>query len=414
MKRFSLVIFLVALLGFSIASCSNSPERSAMISPQNENSIRNNGRDTTSNHHNRWSAEGLVTEFPEIFGANVLIFDSLACVDTLLDVLSEAEYPDLRDMYVELGIYNPILESNIVYDSVMKEVAADLCVDLESDTLSDNTLAWFLEQFVHVMVNDYYESCIVGEYVDTHQESCYTVRPIGNIDERALCNEKGIFIADDVVFKYSGNYLLTCPADIYLYLANFDDLEELQEYFDTYGISGVTESDFIIAALEEDNVSDVYQGNSIGTNNYTDDHYRYWYETDQITGEHRADVYIRMYPYWSWFHTHFRCKMTISNYFRGSMIKAKVSCIFHSTAIGWKQGYEPLTIFFLRYMDGLNSIFNIPITSSFKSKTFTQNGDVCFYSSTSNTYVDIYYLYLELFQNSGSDYQITIFKEEEP
>ena len=408
MKRISFVICIVALLGSSFMSCSNSPEESARILRQKENNIKNISRDTTVNHHNRWSADVLVSENPEIFGTDVLIFDSLPCADTLLDKLTEAEYVELRDLYTDLGIINPIIESNIIYDSVMEAVALDLHVDLESDTLSESTLAWFLERFVDIMMTDYSESCVVGEYLDTNQEFCYTVNPLGNIDERALCNEKGLFIAGDVVFKYSGNYLLTCPADIYLELAGYDDLEELLYDFNAYGISGVTETDFMVSALEDENDLDVYQGIAMRpNNNYVDDHFRKYTGTNQDDADKKVVVTVTVYPYWSWFTTNFRCKMTITNYYKNTKLKAKVQCNFRAGGHGWyyNSSHE---LYFHRYRHGLVNIFGLSINDYFKSRTFLDEDYTNSYWPTTQTCADINFVDLSLVQNDGYPWGIVL------
>ena len=210
MKRLSIIICVVALIGASLQSCSDNKSAN-METPNAPMKIRgNNSRDTT-HRQSRFDVYYLVDEYPEFFGSKVLIFDSLPCVDSLLCELSEADPSDLRDLYSNLCIYNPIIESNIIYDSVMNAIAEDLRIDLESDTLTETTLAWFLDEFTQTMVDWYADQCIVGEAINDELESYQTVSPIGNIDERALCNEMGIFIADQVVFKFSGDYLLTCP-----------------------------------------------------------------------------------------------------------------------------------------------------------------------------------------------------------
>ena len=226
MKRLSIIICVVALIGASLQSCSDNKSAN-METPNAPMKIRgNNSRDTT-HRQSRFDVYYLVDEYPEFFGSKVLIFDSLPCVDSLLCELSEADPSDLRDLYSNLCIYNPIIESNIIYDSVMNAIAEDLRIDLESDTLTETTLAWFLDEFTQTMVDWYADQCIVGEAINDELESYQTVSPIGNIDERALCNEMGIFIADQVVFKFSGDYLLTCPADIYVLLAGYDNMEDL-------------------------------------------------------------------------------------------------------------------------------------------------------------------------------------------
>lgn len=397
----------IIIIGLLFLSCSTNDSYDAMPSTQDmQSGVTTQKR--VINNPSRWDLESMLNEYPEIFGEHVLIFDSLPCADSLLNELNECDPENLRLMYSELGVQNTIFESNIVYDSVMNDVADNLNINLESSSLSDSTYLEFWERFVDEMISNFSEFCTIEEGTTNNNEFYYTVNPIGNLDERALCNEKKIFIADEVIFKFSGDYLLTCNADTYLSLAQYDDLEILQGLLNHSEISGVNDSDYVICKLDNHENADS-ERRFPARINLENDHYRHFWGIDNINGNRRVDVSINVYPYWRWFHTHFRCKMTISNYFRGTAVKANVNCCFHCFAFGWRNNSDPLGIFFLKYMYGLNTIFNC-----FKSRSFTQHDDCCFSPSSANTYADIYYLYLDLIQNSGSDYEITLFEEEEP
>lgn len=408
MKRLSIIICVVALIGASLQSCSDNKSAN-METPNAPMKIRgNNSRDTT-HRQSRFDVYYLVDEYPEFFGSKVLIFDSLPCVDSLLCELSEADPSDLRDLYSNLCIYNPIIESNIIYDSVMNAIAEDLRIDLESDTLTETTLAWFLDEFTQTMVDWYADQCIVGEAINDELESYQTVSPIGNIDERALCNEMGIFIADQVVFKFSGDYLLTCPADIYVLLAGYDNMEDLMYDFETTGIDGVNEDDFIVGVISgSDNSDESFRNGMRPINRHANDHWRNYVGTN---GDRKITNYITIYPVWSWFETKFRCKMTISNYFRGSMVKAKVRCNFSCTGVGWNV-YNSDELDYHSYLYGLRNIWNQPIMSSFNSRTFMEDDYSFQYMPTLRTYVDITHLYLSMAQNENTRYKITVYESE--
>ena len=103
--------------------------------------------------------------------------------------------------------------------------------------------------------------------------------------------------------------------------------------------------------------------------------------------------------------------MTISNYFRGSMVKAKVRCNFSCTGVGWNV-YNSDELDYHSYLYGLRNIWNQPIMSSFKSRTFMEDYYSFQYMPTLRTYVDITHLYLSMAQNENTRYKITVYESE--
>ena len=161
MKHFAFFV-LSTVLSLSLISCSQDNTKSPQQFEE-EIASKTITPKRIQNRSSRWDVETLVSENPNIFGTNVLVFDSLPCADTLLDILAESGPNDLRQYYTDFGFYNAIMESNIVYDSVMKDMAGYMNVYLEDDDLDENTLAWFLDAFVHEMMSNYSENCVVGE-----------------------------------------------------------------------------------------------------------------------------------------------------------------------------------------------------------------------------------------------------------
>ena len=411
MKRIYFFMIL-SICGYCMLSCNHNSEE--VLPPEQQTNI------TNKDMHNRLLGRpsrpdiaGYVALYPDIFGASVLIFDSLEQADQTLDKFSEATPEDLRYLYSDLNFNSPIIESNIIYDSVMNEIADYMQIDLTSDTLSTSVLAHFLEEFIQEMHQNHSEFCVIEEQLTNNNDVYYSIKPIGDIDERALCNNKKLFIADGVVFKFSGNYLLTCPFDVYPYVAQYDNLEYLQEYLDNYTINNVNETDLIICELENANNFDASLCNSEMRQPFTDDHSRLFIRTNQNDADKKATVYITMYPYWSWFHTNYRCKMKITNYFRQSQVKAKVVCYFYSMAYGWHSDLY-CQLIFNRYCNGLiNALDQSIINDKFKSRTFYENKIGNTYLPTRRTYVDIDYLNILLTQNGGEPTGIYLQEEEE-
>ena len=234
------------------------------------------------------------------------------------------------------------------------------------------------------------------------------MNPLGPIDERVLCNEKKLFIADGIVFKFSGNYLLTCSADTYLSLAQYDNLALLQQLLDQSEISGVTESDYIICELENDGNANRPNNLNRPNHNLTDDHTRHFREYDHDEENYMVDTYLTIYPYWSWFYTYFRCKLTISNYYKGTASKQKIGGHFKCKASGWYGNNEPEDLWFLRNGQRFVNIWRLDINRYFKSRTLIESYGGGTYTPTTHTYVDIYELDLEVIQNGGSDHEVAI------
>jgi len=208
-----------------------------------------------------------------------------------------------------------------------------------------------------------------------------------------------------VVFKFSGNYLLTCPVEVYMSLAQYDNLALLQQLLDQSEISGVSESDYIICALEDNRV---FLQNNLARPNLTDDHTRHFQENDDDTGNYMVDTYLTIYPYWSWFYTYFRCKLTISNYYKGTASKQKIGGHFKCLANGWYANEEPEELWFLRNSRRFVNIWRWDINSYFKSRTLIESYGGRTYTPTTHTYVDIFELDLEVVQNEGRTHEVLI------
>lgn len=61
-------------------------------------------------------AVAFVGQNPNLFGSNVMIFESYAELDTTLNHIQEMDHKALRAWATENNVQNDILESNIIYN----------------------------------------------------------------------------------------------------------------------------------------------------------------------------------------------------------------------------------------------------------------------------------------------------------
>lgn len=114
-------------------------------------------------------------------------------------------YGDLRSEYSELGYHNGIVESIITYDSLMETYMNLYNVQNFTDDDNESQEDMFL-QLGTIIQNEYSEVIPIKSIYDEHiEDSIRIVEPIGDLDLKALTNEKGIFIADTIVYKLFSN-----------------------------------------------------------------------------------------------------------------------------------------------------------------------------------------------------------------
>lgn len=408
-KKFSRSILSLLMCSLLVACADDK------INLKNEDSV-NGFYDSMPSRINEIDVREYVTEHSDIFGDAILVFDSMDDLEELLDVIYEANSVQLRDIYSSFGFTNPILESNIVYDSVFSEVETFLQIEID-DHISESDMNDLISEFVSTMRDDYPSYCIVGDYTDSCNNVVECVSPLGKIDEKALCNELGLFVVNGVVFKFSGSYLLTCPIEKYEYIHSYDNLSELQSLLDSTSISGITDNDLVIFNVDSANViinqESCSPGRSEGASRISnvghDDHCR---DYPKNNGNYQVKVHATIYPYWAVFSTNYRCKLSISNYYKGTLTKAQISCYFSCSALGWF-GDVRTELCFNRYRYGLINCFNLPIAiTSFKQRDFLESNYSSDYVPTWRIYVDIIHLYISLKQNENSSHPVVLYKDE--
>lgn len=407
-KSFNCAIIFCIFISCCLSSCSLNKADVSQTANDNQESNVTVARSPFSS--GMIDVEQVIADNPSIFGENVLIFESMDDVDELLSNMQEADPMQLRSIYTSLGNNNPIIESHIIYDSVMADVQDQLSIYID-DYIHEDDMDELMETFVENMQQNFPTFCIIGEYVLPDDNVCTCVSPLGVIDERVLCNDHNIFIVGEIVFKIVGDYLMTCSVENYPYLAGYDNLAVLQQYLDTGNINYITEEDLIICHIDsiepiaEPLVPERRSIHLIGNNIVPDNHVLQFGRKNEL---YAVNARVTVYPYWAPFQTNYRCNLTIKNYYKGSLSKQKISCHFSCDAHG---GYGDLVCYleFHRYFHGLVNVFNQPILiNRFKERTFSENNYGSAYYPTLRTTVDIIHYYIDLKQNENAHDSIYI------
>lgn len=368
MKKFLYLIVLCTTL----ASCSQTEE----IRMQEFASAQSPQKKTAS-HHNNLNVYEYISANQDLFG-NPLVFNSMDEADYVLDSLQSMNSQQLEEWIKSNDFHNPIIESHYrylsIYEKKQAEFASVSCFASETDRLN-SLIAAVTEE----METNYPSLCAVSEQMTTDNHLVKSVKPLGDFDIYALCNEQGIVVIDKVVFWLVEDDLISCPIDQFVSIANqvnvcgMDDSSNLQE-----------NADYVIAR-------NVFSNSSSAQNaRIVDDHIRYY---EASNGDYKLTIYMTAYPYWGWGTTNYRSKVTITNLYKGSEYEASISGYFHYYANGQ---YGDL-ITYLHFNDYLAP----GIEDKFKSKTYRENILMDRYTKTKNTYVDITSVYVNIIQDTG-------------
>lgn len=315
--------------------------------------------------------------YPELFG-NVLVFDNFEDVDNLLDDLATKNFEELREWYRETNYHNDIIESNIVFDSILNEIAEIYGIRMDGEyEMTDDEVSTLYSHFIEVMSAEHPEMCSIDE-----EYGCTCVNPFGCVDdESALSNEKGLIIIDKVVHKYQQGYLINCPIDKYVLLPEFAEVEDLFAACDAGLFPNVSEDDVSWTQLPKQEVVEDNMKSHIAQR-----------------GGYRMSIYITAYPFWSDFSTNIRGKMIVKNSYYGSSYSARVTgtTVFSATVNYKKQPTEYYTFF-----------NNYTFWNTYKQRTYRFTWYRNQYTPTKRTIVSLYEAELNMYQKNN-DGGITI------
>lgn len=272
----------------------------------------------------------LISENPDLYGTP-LVFDSLENVDALLDELSEMDYTDLRDWYSNAGFYSPVIESNIICDSVYDEHKNNVLAEYgfaneEYLEIYPALLDEIEARYSYDMMNNFSDYCYSREvFNEATNESSLAIYPLGIMDIEALCNEKSLFIVDKIVYKIQNGCIMTSYMDTYEDVAQFLESDNPYLYY-ALEAQGTPNYNFMVAPL---------------CVAYDDEEHNQTYHKEYSEGGHYAlEIVIEAYPILGWFCTNARGRTTITNYYKGKRYKAQVGGDIVANATAYYNGSQ--------------------------------------------------------------------------
>lgn len=379
--KLSLWVFL--LFSALFVSCNQDQDCESSInvkrcSPENQAASEENTQ-TLEERYEGIDVQEYLDSYPDIFGDEILIFNDLDEVDLLLGDLANMDFNALRTWYNGVGIHNDIIESNIIYDSVLNKVAEQCGIQMNDDyEMSDGERSSLYTRFVEKMSEEYPEMCSTDETYGAY------ANPLGNVDDvSALSNEKGLVIIDKVVYKYQQGCLLSCPIDKFVNLPIYDDIYEFAEDYEAGAISGFSEDDIAWGGMivpQEHYVVDNINSHVIER------------------GDYKLSVYLTAYPVWRWFNTDIRGKVIVTNYYRNSKCRMQVNghAEFYADVQTRFRDTETYDFFLYEHWD-----------AKYKSRTFYKTRCTLHYSYTLKTYVTLHDVAVSLTQNPPDGIHMT-------
>lgn len=224
-------------LCLTVSSCSNNDLLNSQMSGENSPTAQIAIKDTPRLRKAR--AVAFVGQNPNLFGSNVMIFESYAELDTTLNHIQEMDHKALRAWATENNVQNDILESNIIYNEewdkaweVYNATPQDIQISLQSfpgitrpaESIADKVL----DSFFDAMQKKYPQ--YLQEY-DTLGE--HYIEPLGALGEEALVNEKNLFLVGDEVHRFYKDGFVLCAMKDYEQIAQYNTKAEVMNYVAT-------------------------------------------------------------------------------------------------------------------------------------------------------------------------------------
>lgn len=197
--------------------------------------------ETTTPTMRKAQTASFVQQNPSLFGKNVMIFESYNELDSTLNLIQEMDYKELRAWATDNNVTNDILESNIIYNEEWKK-AEEYCnpttplppypggtinlIDIPGTIPPAITLEEkAMERFIKTMQQKYPQYLQEYDSLGEHY-----VEPLGSINEKALTNEKHLFLINNEVHRFYTDGFVLCAMEDYHEIATFNSKEEVVQY----------------------------------------------------------------------------------------------------------------------------------------------------------------------------------------
>ena len=226
-----------------VSSCSNNELLNSQMSGEDTPTAQIAIKDTPMLRKAR--AAAFVRQNPNLFGNNVMVFESYAELDTTLNRIQEMDYKELRIWTTENNVQNDILESNIIYSQEWDkawELWNNKNEKLDTTRFNYPTIAPFIripdtgkpaisleeramDSFLSTMRKNYPQ--YIQEY-DSLGE--HYIEPLGALGEEAVVNEKNLFLVGDEVHRFYKDGEIQCALEDYNQIARYETKAEVMDY----------------------------------------------------------------------------------------------------------------------------------------------------------------------------------------
>lgn len=234
-----------------VSSCSNNDLLNSQMSGENTPMAQIAIKDTPRLRKAR--AVAFVGQNPNLFGSNVMIFESYAELDTTLNHIQEMDHKALRAWATENNVQNDILESNIIYNeewdkawelwnskvdrldttkfgsigNLNQTLATQIRIpDTWKPAISLEERA--MDSFLSTMRNNYPQYLQEYDSLGEHY-----IEPLGALGEEVLVNEKNLFLVGDEVHRFYKDGFVLCAMKDYEQIARYETKAEVMDYVTT-------------------------------------------------------------------------------------------------------------------------------------------------------------------------------------
>ncbi|GEM_PF-2008702 len=245
------VLFSSLALCLIVSSCSNNDLLNSQMNSEDTPTAQIAIKDTPMLRKAR--AAAFVRQNPNLFGSNVMVFESYAELDTTLNRIQEMDYKELRTWTTENNVQNDILESNIIYGQEWDKAWEFWNAKIDRlDTTKFGSIGDLNHTFApQIRIPDTGKPAIsleeraMDSFLSTMQKNYpqylqeydslgeHYIEPLGALGEETLVNEKNLFLVGDEVHRFYKDGFVLCAMKDYEQIARYETKAEVMDYVAT-------------------------------------------------------------------------------------------------------------------------------------------------------------------------------------
>ena len=162
----------------------------------------------------------------------IRVFDSSEELFSLVSEIEAMSYTDLENWCINTGIYSPILNSRIVYETVFADVLEEFGYSYDEYVYDENYIIeeeTVFEVFKERMISDFSNYINIYEEYDEWYGAEYYIEPFSTdgFDELIFMNDRNMVIVGLNVYKLVGDIILS--TSVYNFNEYFADLMYIEE-----------------------------------------------------------------------------------------------------------------------------------------------------------------------------------------